>query len=278
MLIVIGLIACSLTASAQPRGAYSILAQPPGFDGPPDLLGVVVDGQFREGEEAARRVKGGESYRVASASGAFAQAKGGKPVSSGEPCATNYNVTLSPKPKADRWWIATTAPWNLQPRAVTALDAKNPTYVGVVRDYLEQVGLKDPDVQIKRIWRTDLEGDKQDEVIIVARKFSERDDPLYPPVNGQKGDYAVVLVRKIINGTLETIALDSDVVLQDADPNATEPQHIASQYDVPLVMDLNGDGRMELVEWDAYYEGYSISVLEWSGSQFRTMVSSGCGA
>lgn len=276
--MVIGLIGLGLSASAQPHGAYPILAQPPGFDGPPDLLGVVVDGQFREGEEAVRRLKGGESYRVVSGAGAFGQAKGGRPVSSGEPCAENHSLTLTPKPKNDRWWIATTATWNLQPRTVTALDVRNPTYVGVVRDYLEEAGLPNADVQIKRLLRVDLEGDKQDEVIIVARKFAERDDPLYPPVNDQKGDYSVVLVRKIVRGTLTTIDLGTDVTQDDPDPNSTEPPHIANQYDLPLVMDLNGDGRMELVEWSAYYEGYGLSVLEWSGTRFRVMVSSGCGA
>lgn len=276
--MVLGLIVSSLTASAQPRGAYPILVQPPGFDGPPDLLAVVVDGQFREGEEAAKRLKGGESYRLVSSAGSFGQGKGGKPESAGEPCASNYSVALTPKPANDRWWIATTAPWNLQPRPVTALDPKNPTYVGIVRDHLEQMGLPNADVQIKRIWRVDLEGDKQDEVVIVARKYTERDDPLYPPVNGQKGDYSVVLVRKIINGAPETIDLGSDASLENPDPNSSEPPHIANQYDVPMILDLNGDGRMELVQWAAYYEGYTISVVEWSGSQFRTMVAAGCGA
>jgi hypothetical protein len=277
-LIIIGLIVSSLTASAQPRGVYPILVHPQGFDGAPDLLSVVVDGQFREGEEAAKRLKGGESYRVVSGTGALGQAKGGKAVSAGEPCASNYSVALTPKPTNARWWIATTAPWNLQPRPVTALDTKNPTYVSVVSDYLEQAGLPNADVQIKRLWRVDLEGDKQDEVIIVARKFAEHDDPLFPPVNGQQGDYSVVLVRKIVGGRLETIDLGTDVTLENPDPNSSNPPNLANQYDVPLVMDLNGDGRMELVFWSAYYEGETTSVMEWSGSQFRTMVSAGCGA
>jgi hypothetical protein len=277
-LIVFGLIVSSLTAGAQPRGVYTILSHPQGFDGAPDLLGVVVDGQFREGEEAAKRVKGGETYRVVSSAGALGSSKGGKPESSGEPCASNYSAPLTPKPRNEGWWIATTAPWNLQPRPVVALDVKNPTYVSVVSEYLEQAGLPNADVQIKRLWRVDLEGDKQDEVIIVARRYTERDDPLFPPVSGQQGDYSVALVRKIVGGRLETIDLGTYGVQDAPDPNSSDPPQLALQYDVPLIVDLNGDGRMELVHWNAYYEGETTSVMEWSGSQFRTMVSAGCGA
>jgi hypothetical protein len=278
-LIVMGLIVSSLTAGAQTRTAYPILAHPQGFDGAPDLLGVVVDGQFREGEEAVKRVKGGETYRVVSGSGAMGQAKGGKAVSAGVPCESNYSVALTPKPRNDRWWIATTAPWNLQPRPVTVLDTKNPTYVGVVRDYLEEAGLPNADVQIKRLTRVDLEGDGKDEVIIVARKFVGHDDSNFPPPQGSKGDYSVALVRKIVNGTLETISLGSDITTENpVDPNMGATPRIATQYDVPMVLDLNGDGRMELLHWDAYYEGETTSVMEWSGAQFRTMISAGCGA
>ncbi len=283
-LIVLGLIVSSLTAGAQTRTAYPILAHPQRSDGALDLLGVVIDGQFREGEEATKRVKGGESYRVISSSGApgqsiLGQAKGGKAESAGAPCESNYNVALTPKPKNDRWWIATTAPWNLQPRPVTALDTKNPTYVSVVRDYLEKAGLPNADVQIKRLMRVDLDGDGKDEVVIVARKFADHEDGIFPPPQGSKGDYSVALVRKIVNGTLETIDLGTYLALENpADPNTGATPHIASQYDVPMVLDLNGDGRMELVHWDAYYEGETTSVMEWSGSQFRTMVSTGCGA
>jgi hypothetical protein len=278
-LIVIGLIVSSLTAGAQTRTAHPILVHPQGFDGAPDLLGVVVDGQFREGEEAVKRVKGGETYRVISGSGAMGQSKGGKAESSGAPCESNYSVPLTPKPKNDRWWIATTAPWNLQPRPVTALDTKNPTYVSLVRDYLEQAGLPNADVQIKRLSHVDLEGDGKDEVIIVARKFAGHDDTGFPPVQGQKGDYSVALVRKIVNGRLETIDLGTNITFENpVDTNAGAEPHLATQYDVPMVLDLNGDGRMELVHWDAYYEGETTSLMEWSGSQFRTMVSAGCGA
>jgi len=45
-----------------------------------------------------------------------------------------------------------------------------------------------------------------------------------------------------------------------------------------LRADLNGNGRMELVFWDAFYEGYTLSVLEGDGKGFREALSTGCGA
>ncbi|MFC6801347.1 hypothetical protein ACFQDE_06025 [Deinococcus caeni] len=44
---------------------------------------------------------------------------------------------------------------------------------------------------------------------------------------------------------------------------------MATQYRLAGVADLNGDGRMELVLHDAYYEGADFTVSEWTPAGLR---------
>lgn len=58
--------------------------------------------------------------------------------------------------------------WNPMPRKPRAIDTHDPAYVGVVRTILLNAGLKKPEVNITEGYKIDLDGDGQDEAIIVA--------------------------------------------------------------------------------------------------------------
>ena len=54
----------------------------------------------------------------------------------------------------------------------------------------------------------------------------------------------------------------------DAPPN---------RFEIATLLDLNGDGKIDIVVRSAYYEGDEISVYEYSASGFNKALSVGCG-
>ncbi|WP_157202890.1 hypothetical protein [Calidithermus chliarophilus] len=265
-------------ADTSARGSHPVLVRLPGSERA-DLLGSSRDGRWVEAQRTAPGVAGGERYRVFAGPTALGEARGSRP-ESGEPCDWNYGVALSPNPSPARWVVATTAPWNLQPRKVEELPAANSPYAAVVRDLLARKGLRNPQVRLTRVLRADLEGDGRQEVILAATRYTGRDEP-FPPGHGEVGDYSLAVVRRLASNdpaSLQTLELGASVTVRPSSPGAEAPQPYALRFDVVGVYDLNGDGRMELVFWDAFYEGYTLSVLEWDGKGFREALSTGCGA
>ena len=99
----------------------------------------------------------------------------------------------------------------------------------------------------------------------------------FPPAGGKKADYSFVLMRKIVAGKVQTVAINNDVNLKDGDVEANN-RHLEMFYDIAGLLDLNGDGKLEMVAYSAYYEGYNFEIMEWNGKKFVSKTSSGCGA
>ncbi len=219
------------------------------------------------------------SYTLWNLVGKAGVVQGGKKVSFEEPCPDTYSVDVNPAPSRQDWWVAVAAPWNPRPRAVTVLPNSNAAYQAVVRDFLRTKGLKNPKVKLDRVVRTDLDGDKQDEVIIAATNFKEGSS-LFPPAGGSSGDYGLLLVRKLVNGKLKTFELGADVFLKPV----TEEEIVQGKQNNPdtfalvNVLDLNGDGKMEIIMFNAIYEDYGVFVLDWDGKAFQQRLVTGCGA
>jgi hypothetical protein len=49
-------------------------------------------------------------------------------------------------------------------------------------------------------------------------------------------------------------------------------------WDLVNVLDLNGDGKLEVILFNAIYEDYGVFALEWTGKKFEPRLVSGCGA
>jgi hypothetical protein len=219
------------------------------------------------------------SYTLWNLAGSAGSVKGATKVSYDVPCPDTYSVNVTPAPSRADWWIAVNAAWNPRPRAVTVLPNGNATYQGVVREFLTRKGLKNPKVSLDRVVRADIDGDKQDEIIIAATNFKEGTG-LFPPAGGQAGDYGLLLVRKIVGGKLQTIELGVEVFLSATTIEQVEKgeQNNPDNYALVNVLDLNGDGRMEIVMFNAIYEDYGVFVMEWDGKKFQQRLVTGCGA
>lgn len=162
--------------------------------------------------------------------------------------------------------IGLVARWNATPRLPQALSTDSVTYQQVVATALQNAGLANPEVNISRILRVDLEGDGTDEVIIVASRLTAGLGQ--PPA--AEGDYATVLLRKIIGDDVVTVPLALDIYQESTD------LAFPLQYDVLAVADLNGDGRLEIVVESNRYEGRLVTVYETYGDTAQAVLHGGC--
>lgn len=75
----------------------------------------------------------------------------------------------------------------------------------------------------------------------------------------QPGDYAITLLRSVVDGQVHSEVLHSYVT---DPPNPPGEQQYLATAEVLAAADLNGDGRMEIVLRHQYYESSGASVHE----------------
>jgi hypothetical protein len=80
-----------------------------------------------------------------------------------------------------------------------------------------------------------------------------------------------MLVRKLVGGTVKTFVLGQDLFTQQDD------RRRPLFFDLVNVLDLNGDGKLEVIIFRANNTGYTITAFEWTGHQFAPRLTTGCG-
>jgi energy-coupling factor transporter ATP-binding protein EcfA2 len=268
----------SLGVAAAPNNATFLVGYPPiDSESVLEVLGGVSGATWLEGQKAVATV--GMKYNsLWNLQGKVAGSSVGTAKESyGVPCEQTYGVKLTPALATKSWIIATNAAWNLRPRAVTVLPNNNGTYRALVFEYLEKQGLKNPEVNITALIKTDLDNDKQDEIIIAATRVER--NGLMPSVGAKQGDYSLLLVRKIVAGKVQTIALGQEIHAKGTTPEDVEAgrQNNPDIWDLVNVLDLNGDGKLEILFFNAIYEDSAVSAVQWDGKKFVTRLMSGCG-
>jgi hypothetical protein len=163
------------------------------------------------------------------------------------------------------------ASWDPLPRVPRTIDTKDTTYVRIIRDILRGAGLKTSPVNIDEGYKIDLDGDGKDEAIIVASHFKYGVSELTGVGHATApGDYVLVLVRKMVGNTVRNVFLAKDI------RRGSNEGGLPRGYHVSAIADLNGDGRMEIVLYSAYYEGSSSDVLELNGIKVKAVLGCGC--
>jgi len=217
------------------------------------LFGGTINGKWADAEKLKSLVKGGEHYRLYTPTKYLGEAIGSKPEDDPEGHAMPDISLNSPvKVRDGETVIGVGGAWN----APQQFSTKQALYTRVVHDYLTTVGLPKAPVRITRIWKIDLEGDKQDEVLIAATIPRP-----YPDYKWQANDYSLVLVRKIINGVVRTVPIKCCCVISDKDTDVPE------LYTLNAVLDVNGDGIMEIVVGHSYYEGAGMHIYQLKGEK-----------
>lgn len=161
--------------------------------------------------------------------------------------------------------LAVSAPWPVQPYLFEET-GDDGTYAGFARELLASRGLEVDNPVIKQVVRTDLEGDGVNEVLVVAEEVT----------TGfllEEGDYSIALLRKVIQGEVQTAVLGDTVVLGEED-------RFAGAHSIGGVADLNGDERMEIITNAAFFEGFNVAVWEYVNDDLGPVkvLETGCGS
>lgn len=160
--------------------------------------------------------------------------------------------------------------WKPQPRRITAIGLDSTEYKKVMTDFLKTKRIGTHDLKLKQAVRVDLEGDGVDEVLLVAtRQFS------YEVKDGKKAfdEYSVVLLRRVVGGRPQTTMVAGEIHPKNKD------FYDGFVFELSSIVDLNGDGKMELVVYSEYYEGSAAQVYSVASGKpvEQTALAIGCG-
>ncbi len=156
---------------------------------------------------------------------------------------------------------------NAQPRLPRAQNLNQPAYGRAVAALLRARGLKVQSAKLTQLMRVDLNGDGLEEVIMAARSR-----PDYGNTPEEKaGDYSMLAVRYVDKGALKTQVLGSNISKKAVAFSAPYA------FELMCCVDVNGDGRMEVVLADNYYEGDGFTVWSFDGRGFKRVITAGWG-
>jgi hypothetical protein len=231
------------------------------------LLGSATEGGWRNPDTTAVLLSGSQTYQLYGPAGTLGSASGEPPLpAEAGPCEGIYWVSFS-EIATEQPFVALDAAAEALPREARAQDTTQAVYREAVAEVLRQEGLSEPQINITQLFRVDLEGDGIEEVLLTATHYEE---PGLPVIN--RGDYSLVLLRQLIDGQVETTLLESQIyprAEQFAGPDT---------FRIGGILDLNGDGVLEVAIESQYYEGAGVIVYQLSNGQFVPALSCGCGA
>ena len=194
-------------------------------------------------------------------------------------CSDVLTVSLSPKP--DKGVIALAAPWNALSRKPRVVDTTQGVYVDAVRDFFKTKKIEQLKVKIDNILRVDLTGDGEEEVLISATNYFGKDEMDYAPavaphasvpMRSPVGSYSTVLLRRMLAGKVQTQLVEGEFY-----PKATG-YNAPNAYKVIAILDLDGDGKLEVVVGSSYYEGEATTIYRCDPKKVEALLSVSCGA
>ncbi|MHB9110106.1 MAG: hypothetical protein ACYDCO_23900 [Armatimonadota bacterium] len=235
------------------------------------LFGGSVDGEWLGGETMMPKVNGGERYRLYTATKYLGDGVGGEPlVPEDGPAMSSPEISLKTPVKLpkDTCVIGICGTWNALPRVPKAQSTKQQVYIDAVKAILKQHGLATAPVNITKLLRIDLEGDGTEEVLISATTPRKN----YPDPSPRKNDYSMLILRKVVKGKVVTVLLNKEFYTKNEDfaaPNI---------FTIDAVLDVNGDGVMEVITGWRYYEGIGRSVYSIHGVKAEEVMGWGVGS
>lgn len=161
--------------------------------------------------------------------------------------------------------VAISAPWTLQPHLFEMM-SDDGTYSGFASELLAARGMDVAEPTIKQLFRTDLEGDGVNEVLIVAEQVS-------PGLLLEPGDYSIAFMRKVVDGNVQTVIVEETLVFD-------EGGRFDGAHGFGGAADLNDDGKMELIVNSAFFEGFAVGIWEYMNDDLGLVqvLLTGCGS
>jgi hypothetical protein len=232
------------------------------------IIGAYADGKWLPSERAGKALAPGKKYRLFTLTGEIGTAVGGKAAANAEVCPDVWEQAI--EPGTEKRAIAVAAPWNPMPRIAKVSDKTQEVYQKVARDFLVGKGIAKPKVKITQLLRIDLDGDGEEEVLLSATNYPGEEGE--SPSQAEAGNYSFVLLRQVLDGTVQTKLIDGEFY-----PKASDSQ-TPYRYEVSGLLDLDGDGHLEIVIYSAYYEGATVTVWQLRKGKLHKVLEIGCGA
>jgi len=252
-----------LSSSAKSADLPTFVDLPSGL-----IIGAHAGGKWLSSEQAGKALGPGRKYRLFTLTGKTGDAVGGKAAPNAEVCPDVWEQTL--QPATEKSAIALAVPWNPMPRTAKASDKTQELYVKAARDFLVGKGIAKPVVKITQLLRIDLDGDNDDEVLLSATHYPGEEGE--SPSQAEAGNYSFVLLRRVVDGMVQTKLVDGEFY-----PKASGSQ-TPYRYEVSGLLDLDGDGRLEIIIYSAYYEGATVTVWRFGEGKLHKVLEIGCGA
>ena len=220
------------------------------------IIGASRGSKWISAEKMHSQVKAGAKFRLYTLKGYVRTSVGGK-VELSEASGQAYYIRFpETRQTENEETIAVGGTWNPMPRLTRTESAGQAVYLDAVASVLKSKGLAGVKPNITKILRVDLFGKGQDAVLIEAAS------PNYKLSSGFENDpavvntYSCVILRMVVGGKLTTKVLGGAFYKKNGDKGPVE------KYDIENVLDLNGDGVMEIVIDSHYYEGGGSAVFE----------------
>ena len=228
-----------------------------------DLTGYLLGGWFKDGwgqdKAAARLLQGQETYRFYSLTGELGAAPGTPPAPFGEegnPCHDTLAASFTTSPVSAGGLVAVGAPFNAIPLVPRLSRTKQQVYKNAAAAILKPKGIA----------RSNLEGDGSEEVLVSATHYAKGLSDRVSP-----GDYSLVFLRRVAGGKMVTHLIEGDFFPKGLEFGAP------GEHWVGAVLDLNGDGVMEIVLFGSYCEGDWVAAYRLEGDKIIKILSTGCG-
>lgn len=227
------------------------------------LIGGLSTTTWRNAADLSKEVPAGLTYRGYGLKGAPATAVGKAPVPE-DPGEFPY---IAFTPEFADGLVALAAPWNAQIRPVQVTDTTQETYLKLTRLTLQANKLPNAKPRLTQVLRVDLEGDGVEEVLLSGTSRAE-----YPKPDAEANDYSFVMLRQVVGKEVRNTLLTGEFYPVRKEFNAP------NKYEVAGVLDLDGDGVLEMLVSFAYYEGAGIIVLGLKDGKPVELFQGGAGA
>lgn len=232
------------------------------------LMGGSHNGQWLDAFEIMSSLQDGErAYSLYAGTIFEGQLTGSPPTMPLDgPCGGTPAVSF-PENSNTSGEIALVTRWEAAPPQPQSLPLDTQIYEEAVAELLQAEGISKPEVQLTSVGKIDLEDDGLDEVLITAARLSGLGIGL---PSASAGDYSLVLLRKVFNGEASTVPLAISVFTEDVD--LADPV----QYNLLAMLDLNGNGNLEIVIEGLYFEGRFVTVYEITEQDVQAILTVGC--
>lgn len=233
------------------------------------VIGGHSGGKWLTSEQAGKTVKPGTSFRIFTLKGEDGKLTVSKAAPDEDVCMDVWMAEIHPE--MDMHGIAIAAAWNPMPRAAKAADTTQEAYVKAVSEILAGEGIRKPLVKIKQHLRVDLDGDGEEEVLLSATHYPTAEGEGSAPTSAGAGNYSFVALRRMIAGKVVTQILEGEFYEKAQEFNAP------NVHEVGGLLDLDGDGKMEVILHSQYYEGGGTTVWKLGAKKAVKVLEIACG-